>query len=333
MRIVKILLTTIAIMGVIGLLIFLAAREVLLIISISRVKQALKSVREVDVNQSYLTDCMNRGASRDSEGRMHSTQLRFIDEENYVLEVVCNNMEHNPIKFGEGKLATMVVSQPGQSGIRWGQDAGLNFICFNRVASISVVDSITQTSLKASSLAEARGPASICASYSYQCCDLNTQVGEGVLLSEALDCPKSCYQSCLERPLILSFNTKPYYDRLTRTLEISNNQAVTFSYMVTPNQDASFQYFEETDDPIENFIMAIDAFFSRQADSEQVKVYLDYGDGDQEKFTGQRGQVQHIYQCPRFECEYQPKLKVIKENGVESLDNAQNTIKIKVDSS
>ena len=330
MRVLKAFFTSFIVIAVIGLLGFLIAREVLLIMTLSKIQQSLNQVREADVNQVYVAECMNRGSSRNEKGRMHFTQLRFVDKNNYVLEAVCNQMEHNPIEFATGELPKLVTPLPGQSGIRWGVDTGLNFVCFKRVGSISVIEGVYKTSLKPTVLTEVKGPDSVCESYGYQCCDQNTQIGKGELLSNALDCPQTCHELCLDRPLILGFNTQPYYNRLTRLLEVNKNQTVTFSYMVTPNQDASFVYIEGSDDPVENFIATLETIFTSKAKEEAVKIYLDYGDGTVDEFAGFRGQAEHVYHCSTNSCEFQAKISVVKDNGVVSLDSAQNLINIKV---
>lgn len=330
MRILKTFIVSIIVIAIFGGLSFLAAREILLLTALSRIKQSLTQVREADQNQTYLTDCMNRGASRDERGRIHHTQLRYIDKNSYVLEVVCNGMEHNPIEFGQGELPKLVEHQAGQSGMRWGENAGLNFICLDRVGSLSVIEGIYKTSLKPSVVLNFTGPVSACESYGYQCCDQSTQVGEGELVVAALDCPQTCHVECLERPLILSFNTQPYYNRINRTLEVKRNTTVIFSYMVAPNQDASFIFYEETDDPVESLIIMVESFFVKKAEEEALNVILDYGDGDSDEFSGLRGQVQHVYQCNKSECDFEASIKVVKENGVESLDAIQNKILIKV---
>ncbi len=330
MRVLKTFITSFLIIAILAGLGYLATREVLLLVALSRVKQSLSQVREVDLNQSYLTECMNRGANRDERGRIHHTQLRFIDQNNYVLEVICNSMEHNPIEFGQGKLPKLVTHQIGQSGMRWGGNAGLNFYCLNRVGSLSVIEGIYKTSLKPSLVAGYIGPTSYCESYGYQCCDPTTQVGEGEVVSEALDCPQTCHRLCLDRPLILSFSTQPYYNRITRTLEVTHNQDITFSYVVAPDQEASFIFYEETDDPVESMIIMVEALFVKKPKEDLLTVILDYGDGQKEEFSGLRGQVQHVYQCHQAECDFEASIKVIKENGVESLDAIQNQIMVKV---
>jgi hypothetical protein len=332
MRVLKNLGISLLILAVVGGIGFLIMREILLLITISRVKKSLTQVRSVDTKQTYLTECMSRGSSRDDKGKAHSTQLRFLDKGNYIVEVVCNQMEYNPIELERGQLPSAVVPQPGQSGIRWGLDAGLNFISFNRVASVSIIDRMIVTSLKPTVVASHQGPPSDCLSYGYQCCDQDTQIGTGDKITDALDCPQSCYEICSERPLILSFTTQPYYDRITRTLQVSASEPVVFSYLVTPNQsfDLSYVTYGESDDLVENIIAMIDTIFTRQPEDEQVQVFLDFGDGNVEEFAGLRGQTEHQYDCASNSCLYHAKLRVQKEDGIESLESPQSTIKVQV---
>ncbi len=332
MRVLKTLLLSLLSISILAGLGFLVMREVLLLVTITNVKKSLITMRDIDGEQTYLTDCMSRGSDRDETGRAHHTQLRFVENGEYVVEVVCNQMDYDPIEVERKKLASTVKPHPGQSGIKWDTDAGLNFSTFKRTASISVIEGVIISSLKPSTITNYQGPDSACQSYSFQCCDQNTQLGRGKKINQALDCPQTCYETCVERPLILTFTTQPYYNRMTRTLNISANQPVVFSYLVTPNQnpDISLVAYEESDDKIENIIMTIDKLLTRQLDDVQVQVLLDYGDGETAEFTGMRGQVEHNYKCASSSCLYRATLKVVNAQGVESLDTTQNTIKIQI---
>ncbi len=334
MRVVKTLLWSIvSILLVLGL-IFALMREVLLITATSRVKNSLQQVRQIDSEQTYLTECMSRGSSKNEAGRIHHTQLRFIDRSHYVVEVVCNRMEHDPLEVDQNKLPTIVKLESGQSGIRWPADAGMNFHCLRRTASVSVADNMIHTSLRRSEINDYQGPPSNCPSYGFQCCDETTQIGQGEQIFEALDCPQTCFRDCLDRPLILSFSSQPHYNRLTRTLEIEQSEPVSFSYLVTPNQEAdlAFTSYEASlqEDWVEQAIALIDTILYQSPEVQETKVILDFGDGSVDEFIGLRGQVEHKYECAGNECLYHATLTVINADGVESLQTAQNTIKVLV---
>ncbi|KUK79565.1 MAG: hypothetical protein XD95_0298 [Microgenomates bacterium 39_7] len=330
MRILKAFVTSLLIIIVVGGGFLLIFREVVLYMTTYQVKQSLIQVRDLDKRQAYSTECLSKGSDRDQNGRVHHTQLRFIDENSYVLEAICNQMDHAPVEILTETLPPFAQRQLGKSGWRWDEESGINFVVLNRVGSVSIIDREIVTSRQAAVIDGSLGPPGACVSYGYQCCDVNMQMGRGELVSSALDCPKGCYQNCEDRPLILSFNTQPYYNKITRTLQLTKQQPVTFSFVVSPNQDIVFIGFEDSDDPVQKVLSAIEVIFGRQEEEELVEVTIDFGDGQTESFTGLRGQVEHRYDCAGGSCTYDATIRVVKEGGIESYSGPQNVIQIQV---
>lgn len=330
MRVIKAFFTSILILGL-GLgAIFLIAREVLLLMAAVQVRQSLVWVKELDNNQQYLAQCSSLGASRSSIDKIHSTQLRYIQPNRYVIEVICGDMERNPIKVAEEKLPPLVKHQPRQSGLRWGSNSALNLELYNRTYSVSVVAGTVSIAMKAAETETLTGPASECVSYGYACCDMNVEQGLGRQIKEALDCPQNCYQTCAPRPLVLSFRTEPHYDPLTRSLSINRGQTVAFSYTVSPNQEPVLSRYYDEEDWLERAVSMIEATFTFGGQDEEVMVILDYGDGEQDEFSSYSGQAEHTYNCPQANCEYTANLQAVNEEGTVSADGLQNKIKIQV---
>jgi hypothetical protein len=329
-RILKAFFTSLLILIIVGGGGYLVFREVILFMTTNKVKQALVQVRDFDRRQAYATECLSKGADRDQTGRVHHTQLRFTDESSYVIEVVCNRMTHDPIEVFSESFPPFAQRQLGKSGWRWADESGINFIVLNRVGSVTVLDEEIITSRTAAVLDGSQGPSSACVSYGYQCCDVNMQMGVGDLVTSALDCPRGCYPACEDRPLILSFNTQPYYNKITRSLDVSRQQPVTFSFVVSPNQEDEFASFDDSDDPVQQAIQAIELVFSPQQDEEELEVTIDFGDGQSESFMGMRGQVEHRYDCLGGSCAYDAMIKVVKDGKIESYTGAQNTIQVRV---
>ncbi len=308
----------------------LVFREVVLYMTTYQIKQSLIQVRDLDRRQAYATECLSKGSDRDLDGRVHHTQLRFIDENSYVVEAICNQMDHAPVEIFSDTLPPFAKRQLGKSGWRWDEESGINFIVLNRVGSVAIVDREIITSRQAAVIDGAMGPPSVCDSYGYQCCDVNMQMGIGELANSALDCPKGCYQDCEDRPLILSFNTQPYYNKITRTLQLTRQQPVTFSFLVSPNQEVVFTGFDDSDDPVQKMLSAIEVIFSRKKEEDLVEVTIDFGDGETEPFSGLRGQVEHRYDCFGESCIYDATIRVIKNNEIESYSGPQNIIQVQV---
>jgi len=330
MRVIKALLTSVIILCLVLGLGFLITREVLLAMTTSKIKQSLKQIRDIQHTQSYATECASKGSDRDEKGIVHETQLRFIDNNSYVVEVICNQRQHSPIEVIQEDLPPLVKVQTGKSGVRWGQELGINFSVLNRTGSVTVLNDEIVTSSKPASFSGVAGPSTECSSYGYLCCDNSMQLGQGLQQLDALDCPQDCHEFCVDRPIILSFSTQPYYNKIDRTMEISKNQAVVFSFVVSPSLETSFTGYLDSEDPVERFIASVETIFSNEPEEESIEVELDFGDGKTEKFVGMRGQVEHQYQCLAPSCEYRAKLKVIKEKEIESYDSPQNLVIVRV---
>lgn len=333
MRIIKILLTTL-----IGLLIILAVgailtRELLLLTGLKRVQASLKLVRDIDRDQQYATECMTKGSLRDDEGRVHRTQLRFVGDQQYVIEVICNQFRMSPIEVEQVELPRWVTHQLGQSGLVWGSEtAGLNLECLGRTGSVVIKDGYLSTSLHETEVEAGAGPTSECGSFGYQCCDLTYQQGVDHQLTTVQDCPKSCYQTCSDRPLILSFTTLPYYNKFDRTLEISAGTEVTFSFTVSPNQQDYFSgMYPEEMDWIERTVYTVGSVFDRSNTQQQAgSVVLDFGDGEQATTDKLKDKLTHTYQCSRARCEYQALLTVTNSAGINSLQDKPARITVVV---
>ncbi|HQM16047.1 MAG TPA: hypothetical protein PLM16_02470 [Candidatus Woesebacteria bacterium] len=329
MRIIKAFFSSLLIITVVVGALFLISREILLMMAVQRVKQYLVQVRDLDQQQAYAAECGSKGSSRDDNGRVHSTQLRFLDDSAFVVEVVCNQMEHAPIEITQANLPPFVSRELGKSGWRWPEPGVIHFSLYKREYAVVVADETIDTVYKQVPQTGGSGPPGACVSFGYRCCDSNIQQGAGVLATTVIDCPEQCFAGCEDRPLILNFGTQPYYNKLDRVLEIKAKEPVVYSFVVSPNQEANFSGYMDSDDPVEKSIATIEMFFTKEIE-EVLQVTLDFGDGKQEVFTGSRGQVQHQYECAANECIYEASLKVIKDGRVESVGGPQNIIKVHV---
>ncbi|MEA2056606.1 MAG: hypothetical protein U9O78_02765 [Patescibacteria group bacterium] len=334
MRVLKFLLKSFLIIAIIVSGSALATREILLILAMRKVSVGLKEVKEIHNQQRYASDCMRKGSNSRDRGLIHQTQLRFISNNEFAVEVICNQFELNPIEVSRSKLPTLVRHQVGQSGLVWNQAdlVGINLECVRRTASVQVENGLTSYNLSEFEVPVGSGPKSQCQSFGYSCCDIRYQQGEGKQLADVYDCPKSCYQNCLDRPLILSFNTQPYYDTLKRTVEISSGQPVTFSYNVSPNQKDSFvgMYEEESDWLERNIFLFSKIFLFDKQEEPSVKVIIDFGDGEKTNFQTMQAQKQHAYVCASGQCQYIATLKIVNQDGIRSTNDLHSQIKVVV---
>lgn len=309
------------------------AREVLLALGLSQLKESLKEVKKIDQQQSSADVCMTRGSNSNSQGKVHQTQLRFDSANEYVIEVICAGYELAPIEISRAKLPFLVTQVIGQAGWVWDSaQTALNLSCSGRTGAVVYENDLFRVDRQALALTDTWGPTNQCSAYGYTCCDVKFQQGEGEQLTDILDCPKSCYPTCADRPLILGFTTQPFYDRLSRELPIAAAEPVTFNYVVSPNQQDNLAiiYHEEAD-LVEKVLFTLNSFFHPlTVETGAVQVVIDFGDGESYESTEPQGMTEHIYQCASGSCHYQARLTVTNGQGTVSVDDLQSLINIKV---
>jgi len=334
MRIIKAILKSLIVLGIIGLIVGLIGREVLLFFALRQVKSSLKHITNIDRDQVYAAQCMSKGSTQDVTGKVHHSQLRFIDDSQYVTEVICNGFDFSPIEIDQVKLMPLVERQSGHSGLMLGLDTAVNVECVGRTAAVRFKDTFLDTEYQSVKIEKGAGPKTECEAFGYQCCDHKYQAGVNGQVTNVNDCPDSCFYECQDRPLVLNFTTIPYSQSLSRSLTIKNNQEVTFNYLVSPTQDDSFAgavIETEFDNPIEEYLYKISSFFDQQnGDQNQVEVILDFGDGQQEKLMTLQDSTAHTYSCTTNKCEFTASLSVKNAQDIKSYQDVHSQVKINV---
>ncbi len=330
---VKKIFKTLFTLAIILLIAGLITREALLLVGLFRVRSLLVEAKKANKSSGYLTECSSKGSERDKLGRFFYSQVRFINDQEFVLEVVCNGFESDPFQLNSDTLPALVKRQTGQSGLVWGgSNEAINLECLNRVGSVQVEPAATAIKLGPSQVAVGAGPKTECSAFGFECCDLKFQQGENEQIANVSDCPQSCYQTCEDRPLILSFTTNPYYNPMNRTVELSDGDNLEFNYVVSPNQEDSFAaMYEEDAHWVEKLLFDINALFNPELKKEaKAEVGLDFGDGKHETSTKLSGRVDHTYRCSSGKCEYTAKLFVENNKGIESYQGLHSRIDVVV---
>ena len=289
MRIIKFIFKSIILLAIVGGVGFLLAREILLFIGVSKIKSSLSSLRSIAVQKSYFTQCREKGSVFIDGDDPATMQLRFISSTEYVVEVLCSQFSIDPILVEQEELPRFVSKVAGGSGIIWGDArSGITLESFGRQKIVAVEGRIVITPPVGSELGI--GPVTSCSGYGFSCCKSESEQGVGQQFTSSVDCPKSCYSSCVSRPVILAFNTQPAMDLQRRLAIISSGETVTFSFVIDPGLDNS------------------------------VSAKLDYGDGQQAIFYGDKQIANHTYQCSQQECLHEVKLTVENDKGVSAAD-------------
>jgi len=302
MRILKALLFFSLGLLVIGGAGFLIAREVLLIVAVSQVRASLNTLRRTATNTgSYVQACRQKGLTDDSVSAIDRLQLRFDSPTTYVLEVICNQFLLDPIVIFEEELPPFTKKAAGSSGIIYGEDlGGIGLEVWGRSRGITMQGKEIQYVPLVRTLG-LPGPVTSCSGHGYTCCQAELAEGVGTVMTNVSDCPRSCYQSCVLRPLVLSVNTQPYFsDPAARQIEVRAGQPLEVAYVLDPQG------------------------------SESLTVTVDFGDGTNETLTGFQGQASHVYACSQPSCRYQLTVQAVNEQGTQSMVTSISQVEIRV---
>lgn len=182
----------------------------------------------------------------------------------------------------------------------------------------------------------ANGPIAHCEAYGTVCCVENEEQGMGDQVRGSIDCPKTCFSQCFSRPVILAFNSSPFYDYETRVLSVKRNQEVEFSYVISETQKDFFAdaRLKEQSDPLVITLSLVKQLFDRkqtEADKEKLtQVQVDFGDGELATSVKEKDTVSHTYQCAREICRFTAALSAKNRYGAQTQVGYLSTITINV---
>ena len=296
---------------------FYFTREYLLYRGVENFKKSVLVVRKNNTGSSACAAKAPDLLGVNTSGADIITQLRFTSSSEYVAEVLCPGYSFDPIILDSKELDTYVTKVAGASGIVLGPErTGIELAVFeelqNRINSAlntnfqfiqknsTVVMEDNQFVVLLPGEDLGTGPATSCEGYGFQCCQSDSQVGVGEPLLGTATCEKSCYSSCVRRPIVLSMNTNPFFDVQTRTLTVNSGESVDFGYVVDTGA------------------------------SETVQVVMNYGDGVTEDSIETSATLSHIYNCPTDFCEYQASLVASDSWGITSADTQVSRLQVRV---
>lgn len=302
MRILQYTFFSLLFLSISVLVVFAIAQEVLLFWGTASVRSALNLIKEkpsADVCQTYLNDFSETGISV-------GYQIRFTSDTDFVIEAFCQPFNSNVSMIKEATLPPLVSKIPGSSGIIYeAERSGLGITVFNDVYTfikervgidVSLLQKKTYISIEgktviAESTFDSYGqmPLAACEGFGYQCCDSVAQVGTGEQITTNTSCEKSCFSTCLKRPVILSFMSDPFPDLTTRIARVQSNVPVDFQ------------------------------FLSDIKETETATAVIDFGDGETETVTGVSGSTQHSYSCNTGTCQYTASITITDAKGRSSV--------------
>lgn len=339
MRIIKSLLTFTVMIGLFCVVGILVIREIVLAVGVNQVTSSMKALKQIEAKGQYVNDCLSKGSTPVDGEEILTLQLRFTSDTEYVTEVVCSQFTLDPINIDTVKLYPMVKKLPGNSGIIWGDYlSGVHLSALGRQGVVYVEDRVINNNYReVVGLEIETDPVASCGGYGFKCCQDGFEQGIGDQLVGVTDCPKACYASCQERPVVLSFNSQPFFDTKTRRVSIASGQTVTFSYVVSDSQEDSFSVEDVgKSDAVAYTVLSVAEKVLEKGPEEkptqEALVVVDFGDGQQEVVSELQGTVNHAYTCSKTSCLYKVTARARNSLGVESADNLINTIMVVVGS-
>lgn len=332
MRILRFLLFSFFGLAFLALLSFFFGREILLVLGSSMIKADYDTL----LKKNYAEDCVRQF----SYNQEYWTQLRFTSNKEYNLEVVCADFVNSPIILSSKKLPPLLFKQSTGSGFVI-DERQLPYVVelsalYRKIFIYTEEQNIRSNYLFKADLDYELGPVSSCQSHNRQCCGLDVQSGIGEQMTQVNDCPKSCYESCLLRPVVLSFNTRPAIDDETRIVELARGEAITFSYVLGDGKGDVFanQLNKEGAEPFLDKLQTIfsgqQSALTRQQLVLPLTITVDLGDGEIWQSNNLQDTFDHTYSCANNICFYQVKLSAQDGQGVLSVENELAKMVIKV---
>lgn len=265
----------------------------------SLISSSLKQLGTISRNSGvYATECRKKGIVELDESSIKTIQLRFTSDTDYQIEVICNQFSLDPIIVEERTLPYLVSKSVGYSGVVWGEDlSGVAIQALGKVKSVY----IEGLNVYVGNLADVEGsigPLTSCEGNGFSCCTVETSIGIGDNVTSVSDCPQTCFESCQRRPVILSVSTQPFFDLKTRVLTINKSEQVIIGYVT-------------------DF-----------ADSKELDIKIDFGDGEEIHLSEYSGDVTHQYNCNQTSCSYDLQVTAINEKGIEAARTAITRVKV-----
>lgn len=317
MRILAFFAKFTAILLILTVGVFIAAREILLLTASHTLKRAISELVLISHKGGYAASCRAKGITEFTDGRGPELQLRFISDTEYVLEVSCVENSIDPVLLDQKVLPPFVAKVQGSSGFSLTDQSAVELEAFGDVQELLASWLFFEPTFIARSTTVAaaegviidnptpydfeNGPITSCSGYGYFCCDSVGQKGAGNSIEGLAGCEKSCYSQCVSRPLVLSFTTSPFYDFTSRKLLISKGDSVEFAYVSDPGKGNT------------------------------VTATIDFGDGDKEVLTTETGSALHRYSCLQARCEYTATITLLDNWGVDSAETDVSKVTIIVE--
>lgn len=339
MRILKLFFTSLLILLIVAVVGGLIGREILLSMAVNQIRGAVKEVRSLSIDPTFSQSCLQYGGLPPDAQSLVRTQLRFTSDTEFVLEAVCQSTESLRSTFRTSALPPLVKKGSGQSGFVQGETLhGLTLTALGRTGAVYQDEALVQSSLRYAgdpALTLTAGPATVCAGYGYSCCSDTSQLGQGDLQAQALDCPRSCYASCTEKPVVINFNSENTTDSTLRIISLRSGETAQFDYTVsdirgnllgTPLLENGGVVSLGT----KLMAMVAQVFHRAVAQDSLEKIVIAFGDNQSQDVSDLQGTVQHTYTCTRALCVYNATIQAVTRAGITSTLTDTSKLQVQV---
>jgi hypothetical protein len=333
MRILKALLSFLLTLTIIGVVVVFATREILLIVAAHQVKSDFTTlVKKVSLGD-YAGECTRLGTF----GETGLAQLRFISRREYVTEVTCGVNQLNPVLVEKRTLPLLAMKELSDAGFVSSDSEAEVVISVMGRSVLLTKSSVGEVSWSYGTVPDEHvvtGPVTNCSGYGLTCCQDTQEQGYGRGIQGASDCPKSCFDGCWSRPVVLAFNSEPFYDLASRIVTIPSGQEVRFSYVLSETQEDAFADtgLEEQKDPTSVLLAVVEQWFGKRSEGNVAlqQAEIDFGDGKQQDIPDLQGEASHVYTCAQTSCTFVATLTGTNRQGVQTQSNVSTTITIVV---
>ncbi len=347
MRIIKYLLIIVLILLILSPFEYQLMKKYLLWKTTNQIRDDLRRVQSYRTDRNTIARC-KKLIKNDLNGGKYSpvSQLRFISDTEYNLEVVCGDYVQKPITKTMKRLPIFVKKVSNSAGFLWDRKeiSGITLDALGEQASMWLDGYEIKTTLDAFDKDEVAvipnftiGPIANCAGYGYECCDVFSQKGMGQQNKYNLDCEDNCYAQCVDLPVVLKFDTQPFKLPNKDVLNIAEGQKVIFDYHAVSRLNNQQEIIEERNETVSemivNYLMKMKNLITDKKDEvkqENIKVEINYGDGEADEFTLLQGRAEHVYTCINRPCLYEANINVIVD-GLQSKSSHITKINIKVE--
>ena len=274
------------------------------------IRSALRLVENLAQEPKHYEQCQEKTKNdifADKRYPLSAYQLRFTSPSAFVVEAVCSGSSRPTVlvKSRSLPLGSRVVSGTGVAVPIKTEPEDAQFVVAigetNMIFGFSNSELFAEETEQEIEIASGSQPLTTCEGVGKKCCDAQKQVGNGGSSTVVSDCPNTCFDACMNRPIVTLLNSDPPATSLDRQVSLTKAEnGLRISYRI--------------DDP----------------DNTIKSVAVDWGDGQIESGFPAKHTLDHDYFCATNACTYRLTLSAQDTTGLDLLDGRLNWLDVRV---